>query len=98
MEEIRDPYNILGVSSDASDDELKRAYRKRVIETHPDRFPNDSQKSEEFRKIQQAYELVDTPVKRRQLREKAGASLRHGASGATMSFLARKLKLDGGDQ
>lgn len=93
----KDPYNVLGVSSDATDEEIKRAYRKLVIATHPDRFPGDPEKAEIFHRIQEAYEMVDTPQKRRDLRQKAGASLRHGASGAMMSFLSRKLKLEGVD-
>ncbi len=54
------PYEVLGISSTASDDELRRAYRKRLRETHPDA----GGRAEEFHAVQDAWELVGTPEAR----------------------------------
>ena len=51
-------YRILGVSSDASDAQIKRNYRRLARQYHPDRNPNDEAAEERFKSIQTAYEQV----------------------------------------
>lgn len=59
-----DYYKILGVARDASPDDIKKAYRKLALETHPDRNPNDSKAAERFKQVTEAYEVLMDPQKR----------------------------------
>ncbi|KAJ2538561.1 Molecular chaperone (DnaJ super) [Coemansia sp. RSA 1933] len=61
----KDYYAILGVSKDASDDELKKAYRKLALKWHPDRHKEDKEKAEsEFKDVSEAYEALSDKQKR----------------------------------
>ena len=60
-----DFYRALGVSRDASDDAIKKAYRKLVFQHHPDRNPDSSQAEAKIRDLNAAYEVVGDPEKRR---------------------------------
>ncbi len=60
-----DYYDILGVDTDASEKEIKKAYRKIAMEYHPDRNPDDPQAEEKFKKAAEAYEVLSTPEKRK---------------------------------
>lgn len=60
-----DFYRVLGVSRDASDDAIKKAYRKLVFQHHPDRNPDSAQAELKIREINEAYEVVGDPEKRR---------------------------------
>lgn len=60
-----DYYRVLGVSREASDDEIKKAYRKLVFQHHPDRNPDSKDAEAKIREINTAYEIVGDAEKRR---------------------------------
>jgi molecular chaperone DnaJ len=62
----RDYYEVLGVGREASSDEIKRAYRKLAMETHPDRNPGDATAEDRFKEISAAYEVLSDAGKREQ--------------------------------
>jgi molecular chaperone DnaJ len=62
----KDLYSVLGVSKSASQDEIKKAYRKLARENHPDRNPNDAAAEERFKEIQAAYDVLSDSQKRKQ--------------------------------
>ncbi|MFZ0825958.1 MAG: molecular chaperone DnaJ [Verrucomicrobiia bacterium] len=60
----RDYYEVLGVSRGASDEEVKKAYRKLAVKFHPDKNPGDKSAEEKFKEIGEAYEALGDPQKR----------------------------------
>ena len=64
MADKRDYYEVLGVTKNASDDEIKKAYKKMAIKYHPDRNPGDKEAEEKFKEAAEAYDVLRDPQKR----------------------------------
>ena len=60
---IDDPYKVLGVSSDASDEDIKRAYRRLAKKYHPDLNPGDAEAARKMQEVNTAYEQIKNPEK-----------------------------------
>lgn len=60
---IDDPYKVLGISKDATKDEIKRAYRKKAKEYHPDLHPDDPKAAEKMNEVNEAYDMLNNPEK-----------------------------------
>ena len=66
MAEKRDYYEVLGVGKDASDADLKKAFRSLARKHHPDKNPDDSEAEHLFKEVQEAYAVLSNPEQRRQ--------------------------------
>src|ERR1700680_3979771 len=65
MAKKRDYYEVLGLNRDASEGEIKKAYRKLAMKHHPDRNPDSKDGEEKFKEAKEAYEILCHPDKRR---------------------------------
>lgn len=63
---MRDPYEVLGIDKNVSPDEIKKAYRKLAKKYHPDLNPDDENATQKFQEINEAYEILSDPEKKRQ--------------------------------
>ncbi len=87
----RDYYEILGVSKNAAEDEIKKAYRKLAIKYHPDKNPDDKASEEKFKESAEAYEVLSNSEKRKRYDQfghagvgGAASSGHHGGGGMSM--------------
>jgi len=64
MAEKRDYYEVLGVEKNASAEDIKKAYRKKAIQYHPDKNPGDKEAEEKFKEAAEAYDVLSDPQKR----------------------------------
>jgi molecular chaperone DnaJ len=75
----KDPYSVLGVSKNATQDEVKKAYRKLAMQYHPDKNKGDKKAEEKFKELSAAYEIIGD-VKKRKEHDTFG-SARSGSGG-----------------
>ncbi|PJA97365.1 MAG: molecular chaperone DnaJ [Ignavibacteriales bacterium CG_4_9_14_3_um_filter_34_10] len=73
----RDYYEVLGVGKSATEDEIKKAYRKLAMQYHPDRNPGDKESEEKFKEAAEAYEVLSSPEKKAKY-DRFGHSGLHG--------------------
>lgn len=81
----RDFYEVLGVNRDASEEEIKKAYRKLAMKFHPDRNPDNSKAEEQFKEAKLAYEVLTDPNKRAAYDQYGHAAI-DGAAGGGQGF------------
>jgi len=88
MAEKRDYYEVLGVEKNASAEDIKKAYRKKAIQYHPDKNPGDKEAEEKFKEAAEAYEVLSDPQKRQRYDQfgHAGMQGAGGFSGGGMSM------------
>ena len=88
MAEKRDYYEVLEVPKTATAEEIKKAYRKKAIQYHPDKNPGDKEAEEKFKEAAEAYEVLSDPQKRQRYDQfgMAGMSGMGGFSGGGMSM------------
>ncbi|GAA4865493.1 molecular chaperone DnaJ [Luteimonas vadosa] len=77
----RDYYEVLGVARNASEEELKRAYRRCAMKHHPDRNPGDASALDKFKECKEAYEVLSDGGKRRIYDQHGHAAFEHGMGG-----------------
>ena len=88
MADKRDYYEVLGVSKNATDAEIKAAYKKMAIKYHPDRNPGNKEAEEKFKEAAEAYDVLHDPEKRQRYDQFgfAGMNGQGGFGGASMSM------------
>lgn len=81
----RDCYEVLGVSKDVSEEDLKKAYRKLAVKYHPDKNPGDKSAEEKFKELGEAYEILSNPDKRAAYDRYGHAAFQGGGGGGGFS-------------
>lgn len=82
----RDYYEVLGVNRGASQEEIKKAYRRLARQYHPDLNPGNKEAEEKFKEIQEAYEVLSDPEKRARYDQFGHAGVEGGGAGAGPGF------------
>jgi molecular chaperone DnaJ len=85
MATVKDLYETLGVSKGASQDEIKKAYRKLARQYHPDNNPGDAEAEERFKEVQTAYDVLSDAEKRKQYDRFGSENGRPGPGGFTFN-------------
>src|SRR5689334_14105580 len=78
---MKDYYATLGIAREATPEEIKKAYRKKALECHPDRNPNDHKAEAQFKQVSEAYEVL-SDENRRRIYDQYGEEGLPGAGGA----------------
>ena len=96
MAEKRDYYEILEVTKTATADEIKKAYRKKAIQYHPDKNPGDKEAEEKFKEAAEAYDVLSNPEKRSRYDQfgHAGVSGAAGNGGPFGGFGGEGMSMD----
>lgn len=81
MSKKRDCYEVLGVPRNASDEQIKKAYRKLAMKYHPDRNPGDKEAEEKFKEATEAYEILSKPESHQQYDQFGWEAFEHGRGG-----------------
>ena len=96
MAEKRDYYEVLEVTKESTVEEIKKAYRKKAIQYHPDKNPGDKEAEEKFKEAAEAYDVLSNPDKRARYDQfgHAGMSGAAGNGGPFGGFSGRNLTHD----
>ncbi|HEX6711218.1 MAG TPA: J domain-containing protein [Rubrobacter sp.] len=92
---MKDPYGLLGVSRGASEEDVRKAYRRLAREYHPDANPGDIKAEDRFKEIQQAYEILSNPNKRREYDERSRPTPRRSRPGSSRKATRESRKTTG---
>ncbi|WP_172278804.1 DnaJ domain-containing protein [Chryseobacterium sp. Chry.R1] len=98
---MKDYYYFLGISQDASEEDIKKAYRKLSLKYHPDKNENDDFFADRFREIQEAYETLSDSSRRRaydQNLESHQKSFRYNVPPAIKTFTSNKIHAKKGEE
>ena len=82
----KDFYEILGVTKNASDDEIKKSYRKLAMKHHPDRNQGNQESERKFKEASAAYEILKDPQKRSAYDQYGHDAFRQGGPGSGQGF------------
>ena len=92
--EKRDYYEVLGVEKTATADQIKKAYRKKAIQYHPDKNPGDKEAEEKFKEAAEAYEVLSNPDKRARYDQFGHAGMGGAAGGGFGGFDGQGMSMD----